>query len=400
MDKSIQMVSFLLAAHMAGVGFSGFAQSQVLVNQGEEMLRVIAMDRNDPLVVLDGELSRVFDGQMSVAPADYYTDGSVQVLSKDAAMGPNYATTEDSFIFQFTAQLSADRDFEDCFALFVIVPESGGETFVMREIGDIEVGEDNRVQLHMPVNPGFGGGQYRYLFFSKGEEIEVIDPERDNATLTVTSPAASAQGEGPPDARAPELRDYSGAEAVRAAVEEEFYPSYPAELVGSGVSGLAELVFSIGTDGRATQIIEMAADNAAFLREAQKAVINTRYKPAIFGGVPIESMVSGLFVFGELAQFAEEIQIAEYSDIGDREPDLAYGFIPGIERFRKGKKSTFTIEVTVDPLGRAIASNIVKTTNKELAQTVLESIGDWVFLPAIEGGEVITKSFRKTIAIE
>ena len=374
---AILWLGTLLAAFSAS---SSIAQTMVVADVEGEQLQVIDMQGNMAVVIENGETSVIADGSFSMVQAPAFTDGAIHVKSKDAYMGQDYGSPQGDFFFRFVAEVKAERDFEDCFVLFAITPNEGSESIILQEISDINAGDSERVNITFPVSPGFGGGGYQYFFFSKGEPIEVIDP---NAGSKIRS-AGRQDGEAPP-APEPEQAERRREPLPPASVVEvtkTVYPNYPEELEDTGVSGLAKVIFTIGVDGQVTEIVDMAADHSAFLGETLRSVMQSEYTPAYYENKPLLSSVYQEFSFNEFVVFPGKVQMIPYPKIEDRDPVLVYS--PGDEQ--KGLRGKCIVEVVVDRFGRATEFRVLESSSDELSNHLRDQSEHWLFLPAIHEG--------------
>jgi periplasmic protein TonB len=74
---------------------------------------------------------------------------------------------------------------------------------------------------------------------------------------------------------------------------EGFQPRYPDELRRAGVSGLVQVQYVVGSDGRVDEqsIRVLASSHPAFLLAALQALRGSRFKPARRGGRPVAVLV-------------------------------------------------------------------------------------------------------------
>ena len=380
---------FCLGTLLAAVSTtSSNAQTIVVADMQGEQLQVIDMQGNMAVVIENGEPSVIADGSFSMVKAPAFTDGAIHIKSKDAYMGQDYRAARGGFFFRFVAEIKAERDFEDCFVLFAIAPDDGSETIILQEISDINAGDSERVNITFSVNPGFGGGGYKYFFFSKGEPIEVIDP---NAERTIRT-AGRQDGEEPPSPQPEPTKRRREALPPASAVEvtKTVYPNYPEELEGTGVSGAAKVIFTIGVDGRVIEIIDMAADHRAFLGEALKSVMQSEYTPAYYENKPLLSSVYQEFSFNEFVVFPGKVQMIPYPEIEDRDPVLVYS----PKDVQEGLRGKCAVEVVVDRFGRASEFRVLESSSDELANQLRDQFEHWLFLPAIQEGFPIERRVR------
>lgn len=71
------------------------------------------------------------------------------------------------------------------------------------------------------------------------------------------------------------------------------HPRYPEELGRAGVSGLVQVQYVVGSDGKVDErsVRVVASSHPAFLREALQALRDSRFKPARRGGRPTAVLV-------------------------------------------------------------------------------------------------------------
>lgn len=74
---------------------------------------------------------------------------------------------------------------------------------------------------------------------------------------------------------------------------EGFQPRYPDQLRRAGVSGLVQVQYVVGSDGRVDEqsIRVLASSHPAFLQAALQALRDSRFKPARRGGRPVAVLV-------------------------------------------------------------------------------------------------------------
>ena len=80
---------------------------------------------------------------------------------------------------------------------------------------------------------------------------------------------------------------------------EEIHPRYPSELRRAGVSGLVQVQYVVGSDGRVDEraIRVLASSHPAFLLAALQALRDSRFRPARRGGRPTAVLVQQTFRF-------------------------------------------------------------------------------------------------------
>ncbi len=357
-------------------------QVQVLIRHDGRESEVVSMDGRHVVIEENGRRERVEDGQVFLREAGGYTDGAVRVIKSDAMMGRDYAAGV-QFFFRFEAVVEAERDFEDCFVLFGITPEVGDPTYVLREIQDIDQGGRERVVVAIPVNPGFGGGSFGYKFFSRGEEIEVIDMNRLTAIRDTSAEQPEAAAVAESQQSAPARRVDAGDRITPTSARKARLLEFPPSLVGVLQGGYAEATYTVGEDGRALEILELRADHPDLIPEAWKTITETIYNPGTLDGQPLVTTVQQRFFFNEFASFAEEIVSVPYPSINDREPQVVYSPLAKTAEGRKGKA---TIELEVDLLGRPVDPVVFSASNDAAGEEALTSVEDWIFLPGIVEG--------------
>ena len=381
--------SWLAVACGAMVG-AAEAQTQVMIEYGGSLARVVAMDEQYPLIEGPGGRERVYDGRVSVVPVNYFTDGAIRVVSKDAAIGSEYGSAYGGQFFRFLANIEAERDFEDCFILFMITPDQGEPTYVMRELPDIGAEEVERLMVSVPVNPAYGGGTFGYKIFSDGEEIQIVDPEATAQIRNDPQTSSSASGRsvaGSVDRSSAGGRSHSRA-SMNAEVEvvDAHLPVFPKGLVGDLQGGYAELVYTIDEKGKVIEVLDVRADHSGLIPEALQAVTQSRYSPATYRGRPQQSTVRQRLFFNEFASFPEQIVTVADPPLNDRPPIPVYYPMPQVKVQRE---SEVEVELTVDKLGRAHGTRVVSSPNDELADATAEKVQNWIFLPAVENGQAV-----------
>ncbi len=371
-------------------GAMGFSQSQVLVSYEDQMLPVVAMKGEIPVVDINGERVPIVDARLRVEAANRFTDGAIDIVERNALMGQDYGSPFGGFFFRFAATVRAERDFEDCFVLFVIAPEKGEETYLIREIPDINTKGTERIVVTVPVNPGFGGGSFGYRVFSRGEEIRRFEP--DDPIMVEDMGRAPASG-GPVTGR---VKRNSGpgepAKVVKARLLD-----FPETLIGKMPGGYASAIFSIGQDGQVIELIDVAADHVDFVPEVWKTVVDTSYEPGFFDGEPLVTTVKQNFFFNEFAPFSEALEMLPYPEMKDRDAAAIYAPIPDV---KVSDSVTVRIELMVDTLGRVRNSRIVEGGDTAAANISRLAVEKWIFLPAIVDGYPAEQSVTIPIAFD
>lgn len=373
-----------------------WGQTQVLVQYDGELRTVVALDGSYPLVVDHGQRVAVTEGSVKVLPAESYTDGAVEVLQQDAIMGQDYGSGQGGFFFRFDAMVRAERDFEDCFVLFVITPEMGDATYVLREVPDINVIGQERILVTLPVNPGFGGGKFGYKLFSRGEEIRVesngaLVSIRDNSREGRAAPATSI---AEPIER--EERDAEGfgepAKAVKARLLD-----FPKSLLGKVSGGYAEAVYSVDTKGKVFEVLELSGDYPELLPEAWKTITQSVYQPGHYNGKALVTTIRQRFFFNEFAPFAEEMVMIPYpTHYRDRDPIAM--FAPG-GSLSGSEGGTVAVEGTVNRLGKLTDISVSDPVSQEKADAALEAAKRWLFLPAMSKGYAVERRMRVAVPL-
>ncbi|MDQ8203864.1 TonB family protein [Pelagicoccus sp. SDUM812003] len=387
----------VLCGLLSALGCSfAMGQAKVTIDYETERLPVVAMDGSYPMVEVQGKLIPVFEGQVSVVPANRYTDGAVDVLKIDAMMGQDYGSSYGGHFFRFDATVRAERDFENCFILFVIAPETGAATYVMREIADINAVGNERILVTMPVNPGFGGGRFSYKLFSGGEEIEVRDPNgimsiRDESQDSfVDGESGEPETDYEPIASSRENR--SSAVGAPPKVEKARLLDFPKSLLGVVAGGYAVATFSIDEKGEVIEILSISGDRAEFIPEVWKTVTQSRYRPGIYQGKALVTTVRQTYFFNEFAPFSEEMVSVPYPNLRDRAPRVIYSPLPEIAL---SKARTVELEITVNRLGRVENPMVVDDSGRaEVGAAALQAIKQWIFEPAIVDGFPVEQRFR------
>ena len=366
-------------------------QTQVFVSHEGERELVIGMDGEYPIIQGESGRERIFSTKMSMQRADRFTDGGIKIVNKDAVMGQDYGSVQGSFFFRFRIEVEADRDFEDCFILVAIAPEEGSETVLMREIKDIEAGGVDVIDIIVPVNPGFGGGGYGYHIYSQGEEIQVDDPlAKAVVRQQQNAPETNSESRPRPRPRDPPQRAFP-AKALKTSM-----PDFPQSLEGTNASGLAQVTFAIGESGQVVEILAMTADYSDFLVEARKSILESSYQPATYEGEPLFTTVTQVFTFNEFVSFSEELEMIPYPSLQNSEPRLLHS--PLVARLRRGEdfgaQGKVVLEAVIDKFGRIQQPRVVEAAPQLLVEATLESLPEWVFLPAIREGQAIERRIQ------
>lgn len=393
------MDGFLEGRHfgnLVGVGASlwlasfAFAQSQVLVSYEDEMVPVVAMRGEIPVVEIGGERVPVLDARLRVDAANRFTDGAIDIVERNALMGQDYGSPFGGFFFRFSATVRAERDFEDCFVLFVIVPEKGEETYLIREIPDINTKGMERILVTVPVNPGFGGGSFGYRVFSRGEEIRRYEPDDPIRVENMGSAGSSAES-------VTHRVKSSEAPGRPAKVSKARLLDFPESLMGKMSGGYASAVFSIDRNGVVIELIDVAADHVDFVPEIWKTVVESQYEPGYFEGRPLVTTVKQNFFFNEFAPFSEALEMLPYPELADRDATAIYAPIPNV---RVSEVATVRIELLVDTLGRVRNSRIVEGGDTAAANLLRSAVRKWIFLPAIVDGYPAEQSVTIPVAFD
>ncbi|MBK1875545.1 hypothetical protein [Pelagicoccus mobilis] len=382
-----------VVAALAGSG-SLWGQAQVLVEYDGEMLPVVSMDGATPEVIVNRQRVKVSDGRLRVESAAAFTDGAIEVLSRRALMGQDYGSAIGGFFFRFEAMVEAERDFEDCFVLFVVSPEKGDPSYIIREIPDINKTGSERIAVTLPVNPGFGGGKFAYRVFSKGEEIlrrEADDPI-SVAKMGETSGGAQPMASG--FRRSRPAADAAVGEPAK--VVKERLLSFPEELLGRVSGGYATAVYSIDERGKVMELLDLKLDNAAFAPEILKTLLGTKYKAGRYDGKPLVTTVKQSFFFNEFAPFAEAMEMVPYPKIADRDAVSLYAPVPEIA---VEGVSEVKLEVVVNELGLVKQSGVLEAADESVGQAVNQKAKSWVFLPAVVDGYPAEQRLEVPVAV-
>jgi len=383
MGKGAYRFACGLALLACSLTVEAWAQNSVVANQGDRQLPVIDMKGDMAVVLENGEPTIIADGRFSVLPADRFTDGAIHIKAKDAYMGQDYGSARGGFFFRFVAEVEAERDFEDCFALFMINPEDGSESIILREIRDVSAGKVARIDISFP--------QYSYFFFSKGESIEVIDPHSQVGIRT----AGPQNREEVASFSRRAVSEDALPEASAVEVTKTVYPDYPEVLQGTGASGQAVVIFAIGVAGEVAGIVDMSADNGAFLGEARRAILESEYEPAYYDGKPLPSTAYQEFTFNELVVFPGKLQMVPYPEIEDRNPVLVHA----ADWEAAALQGKLKVEVLVDRFGKVSEFRALESTSDEATAYLEEQSENWVFLPAIADGVPTERRLRFPIEI-
>ncbi len=365
-------------------------QTQVFVSHQDRPYLVVAMDGEYPIIDGEGGRERIFSTKMSMQRANRFTDGGIRVLQKDAVMGQDYGSNQGNFFFRFRVEIQADRDFEDCFILIAIAPEEGSETILMREVEDIEAGATDVVDIIVPVNPGFGGGGYGYHLYSQGEEIKVDDPL---AKAVIRQQGLETSNRGAPQKQErprepPQL-------AFPARATKTVMPDFPLNLEGKNISGLAQVTFAIDSSGKVVEILGMAADHSAFLIEARESILASSYEPATYNNESLFTTVTQVFTFNEFVSFAEALEMIPYPNLPDSQPRLLHSPIETLKASGIDfAESSVVLHGVIDPLGRIQQARIREANDQRVADMILDTASEWVFIPAIQDGRPVARRIQ------
>lgn len=363
-----------------------WGQSKVLVTFEDQELPVVSMQGSTPIVEVDGERFSVPDATVALDSADEYVDGSIEVLKQTAFMGQDYGSAIGGFFFRFDATMQAERDFDDCFVLFAIVPERGEPTYLIRKIPDIKAIGAERLFVTLPMNPGFGGGALGYKIFSGGMEIRTYLPDEQLSVYEMGSEGAerSASTDQNRERRATIDSDPTKAIAPRLL-------DYPEKLLGTGIGGYANAIYSVDREGRASELIDIKGDHGEFIPEVWKTIVETRYQPGSYDGEPLITTVKQSFFFNEFAPFSEAIEMIAYPTLSDREAVPIYLPSPSLE---VTEPITVKVLATIDKLGRASQVAVLDGGESEAARAAVNAVERWVFLPAIVDGYPAEQSLQ------
>lgn len=368
-----------------------FSQVQVLVSYEDEMLPVVAMSGSTPIVEIQGERMLVPDSRVRAENADGFTDGAIEVLERNAIMGQDYGSPVGGFFFRFVATVRAERDFEDCYVLFIITPEKGENTYLLREIPDINTRGTERILITLPTNPGFGGGAFAYHIFSKGQEIRRYEPD-DPIVVD------GADGGGSEANESRSRRTVTGEGTVAPAkVLKARLLDFPESLRGKTSGGYATAIYSIDREGRVIEFLDFAADHVAFLPEVWKTVVESQYEAGTFGGEPLVATVRQSFFFNEFAPFSEALEMIPYPEMKDRAASPLYAPVPEVDI---ADSTVVRLELLVDRLGRVQQSRVVEGGNSRAAERSLQAVEKWIFLPAVADGFPVDQTVTVPIAFE
>lgn len=362
------------------------AQVRVFVSYEDELKPVVAMRGAAAIVELDGERVIVPEGNVEVEVADRFTDGAIEVIAREAMMGQDYGSPYGGFFFRFDATVEAERDFEDCFVLFAISPETGEPTYVMREVGDIHSPGQDRVLVTLPVNPGFGGGTFGYKLFSKGEEIRLYEPDEP---LAVRNMRGGMEGEEASARSSRHSADRGSGQGEPAKAVKARLLEFPESLVGKVGGGYATAIYTVDEKGRAYEFLDVAADNKAFIPEVWKTVVQTRYEPGRFNGKPLVTTVQQSFFFNEFAPFSEEMVMIPYPTIGDRSATAAYAPLPQANVKRSVE---IKVEVDVGLLGQVRSITALNDADTDAGRAAVDAVKDWIFVPAVQDGFAVEQT--------
>ncbi len=359
------------------LGGSSFAQTQVLVSYEDEMLPVVAMSGSTPVVEVSGERMLVPDARLRVEGGRAFTDGSIEVLERDALLGQDYGSPFGGFFFRFVATVRAERDFEDCYILFVITPEKGESTYLLREIPDINTRGTERIMITLPVNPGFGGGTFAYRIFSRGQEIRRYESDDPIEMQRVRGGGTETNGGSVRRSREP-AGPVEPAEVLKPRLLD-----FPESLLGKIEGGYATAIYSIDREGRVIEFLDFAADHVDFIPEVWKTVVESRYQAGTYEGKPLVTTVRQNFFFNEFAPFSEALEMIPYPETNDRNAKALYAPVPKLEG---GKPTVVKVELLVGKLGRVRDARVLEGAGTSAAKLSLQAVEKWIFLPAVVEG--------------
>ncbi|MCH6258541.1 energy transducer TonB [Puniceicoccaceae bacterium K14] len=383
-------IFYLVATFVLAI--EAVAQTHVLVKSKSGMHPVIGMSGEHLIVAVDGERTVIIKKNVVLVEAEGYTDGEIRVLQKKAGAGASFEGDQSRFNFRFRVSVDAERDFEDCFIVFVVEAKDGSTSREIVDLGNIRAGKQ-MIDTGFEATENFGDSRYGYLIFSEGEEIFVDDPYRKKAVaqqkeekVKKATEEKTVASKKPKKTIKPKVQPYIDATPAR--VVKQVTPIYPEELLGSNISGVTKIVYTMDEEGEVFEILDIKADHPSFLYAARDAVLKSRYKPSVYEGQSLVTTLEQTFAFNEFVCFAEGAEIVPYPKVKDREPFAVYGpnrheLAEKLERLG-GKK--MTLDIIINELGQVVSVGASGLSNDVVSEEFDDAFANWVFLPSLERG--------------
>ncbi|MDQ8179345.1 hypothetical protein [Pelagicoccus sp. SDUM812005] len=354
------------------------AQMEVLVQHGDDWLTVVSMDGETPLAFVASDLKPFPNGKLAVNSNGTYTDGGIILQDKQVGILKDTRYHYNTPVFVLKANAVIDRDFQHCFILLLIEPDSGIPTKIVQEIPDIEADKGDEFSITVPINPLFSGANYTYRLFSAGEEIRVRDLS-----------AAPSQASPRPQSSPTDTRKLEPPQ-----VAQEHPLAFPAALQGVMEGGYAQATFLVAADGTIEHLIELKADHTELLPPALATLLKSRYHPATLDGTPIPLAARQRFFFNEFACFVEQLVPIPYPQFNDRNPTLIYAPQRDPEQLSKTKTKVL---LSVDKRGVTTHARCAPEAQAALPPETKAYLEACIFLPAIEDGVPVDKEVATSV---
>lgn len=206
--------------------------------------------------------------------------------------------------------------------------------------------------------------------------------------------------------------EYRYDEAPQVLVQRD--PVYPFELLKTGTSGTASVVFLIDPTGRPRRVEVKESTQPEFGAAAVAAIAAWRFTPAKKDGKPTWTMLATKQVF----DFRDEVgdsTVALWRDLSQRPSPVAEGFgeldAHPAGRYQPGPvlpdevlaskvPAEAVIECVIDRNGRVQLPRVISATRPDFGAAAAQAVASWQFAPPLKGGKPVAVKVRVPLGYE
>lgn len=193
-------------------------------------------------------------------------------------------------------------------------------------------------------------------------------------------------------------------EADQPAVVSKVEAAYPAELVGSKVSGKVVIGFTVDEEGKVRDARVMTSTNHAFEKPALDAIRQWRFEPGVRNGRRIKTKMLLPIMFS-LEQDGTGATGATNARATDTEATLPIPIESPLPVYpsallKAGISGTLVSQVLVTREGTVAGAIVMGSPDKRLDEQALAALRRWKFKPAVLDGEAVTAACIVPIEVQ
>lgn len=274
---------------------AGWAQSQLIVVEGDDEHVVMEFEENAPKILdnATGKLRTSESRNFAIKATDAFSPGAIVLQGMQVSTQRYfYVETSPRYVDHGDQPLKLDLEYSSTsplIALFMTVEFDDQGVVIAQELPDLPANERTSLALKLPqadrppnqLPPPFKG---LIRFFSAGKELQKSNSAFEDIQLATDRTIENSIREK--NFRTAKLKVFSRTK-----------PIYPENLKNQSISGNAQIRCVVDTRGRVTETSILSASHPEFGAAAKVAAMLWRFIPRIKSGQPVVSQVTIPFNF-------------------------------------------------------------------------------------------------------